>query len=100
MEELTKGCEECVEKSYNEEDVVKMLQQKHTKKLESSGVKKIMDNNLSPSTIHNYTAMLVDQANISIIQSVVKKTKIRYASKNSIRGSIANLLTIAANHHI
>ena len=59
-----------------------------------------MDNNLSPSTIHNYTAMLADQATISIAQSAVKKTKTRYASNNSMCGLIATLSTIATNHYI
>ncbi len=100
MKELAEECEKHQGKSYNQKEVKKMIKQKRSEKLEKAGVKEILEDTISDTTVRNYTALLADQANISITKSSVTKSNTRYAAENSIRGSIATAATIASTHFI
>jgi hypothetical protein len=94
------SCENNQGKSYNRKDVKEMINKKYSEKLDHAGVKDILESSVSDSTVRNYTAMLADQANISISNSTVTKSNTHQTAENSIRGSIATLATIASTHLI
>lgn len=71
-----------------------------TEKLEKAGYKNIIEQSICDNTVKNYFALLADEGSFAISQWYISKSNTRYATENSIRGSIATLGVVAATHFI
>jgi hypothetical protein len=80
------------------DDVSKILPDQHMMKIKDAGFVSLDSPKFSSSTKRNYLAMIANQRNVSISQTIIIKTTTRFSAENSICGCISNLLLIGSTH--
>ena len=87
-------------KGFNSKDIEAMMNEKIAEHFDQNDLVQLQDKNFSSSTVANYTAMLADQAGVSIVGATTRKPNSRYASENSLRGAMALLSMVGSTHFI
>ena len=98
VKQIADASEEFKGKVISKEDISNMIVAKHSERYKTAGVKVLTEKKISSRSVKNYTALIADEANMSVSKSYVIKSTSRNVAENSVRGSIALAATVGVSH--